>query len=253
MLKWNPRGVFVAKASSVASPSDVLPTIRARPRHYRRMAVRDFPSHVLLAGLLYSTTACSGELQPARDDPFVGAGAGSAASGTGGTAASGVAGAAGQASSHAGRGGNGSIKDAGALSSTDGATTLADAGNTDANLLDAGADAAQAVPEGPIGPSEGCGHAPDDAAALQGFSKHDITVSGVDPDFISEHVPKSEIAPYTWTHRNYFLKLPANYDPQKPYPLHFGGSGCGNTDGMSGRGEGSRCCRTIRTAPSRWG
>jgi len=34
------------------------------------------------------------------------------------------------------------------------------------------------------------------------------------------------------------LKLPANYDPQKAYALHFGGAGCGNTDGMSGQGGG---------------
>jgi poly(3-hydroxybutyrate) depolymerase len=41
----------------------------------------------------------------------------------------------------------------------------------------------------------------------------------------------------SWTNRLYYLNLPANYDPSKPYPVIFGGGGCGgslNSNGSSG-------------------
>jgi hypothetical protein len=61
-------------------------------------------------------------------------------------------------------------------------------------------------------------------------------VTGVDPAFIAAH--PANVGGYTWTNRNYFVKLPANYDPARPYAVHMGGGGCGNTDGLSGGGGG---------------
>ncbi len=49
--------------------------------------------------------------------------------------------------------------------------------------------------------------------------------------------PQPSLAPYTWTHRNYFVRLPANYDPSKAYPVSMGGGGCGG-DALSGNNGG---------------
>ncbi len=41
----------------------------------------------------------------------------------------------------------------------------------------------------------------------------------------------------SWTNRVYYIDLPADYTPSKPYPILFGGTGCGgapNTNGSSG-------------------
>ncbi len=88
----------------------------------------------------------------------------------------------------------------------------------------------------PRGMSTGCGkqNAVDEPGT---FSKHDIDVTGVDPQYVADH-PASQ-GGYTWTHRNYFIRLPQGYDPSVAYPLVFGGGGCGSTDGMSGSGGGS--------------
>jgi poly(3-hydroxybutyrate) depolymerase len=67
--------------------------------------------------------------------------------------------------------------------------------------------------------------------------EHDIDVTGVDPAFISANPPDSP-APWTWTHRNYFVRLPANYDKTKSYAISMGGGGCGSGDGKSGNGGG---------------
>jgi predicted esterase len=63
-------------------------------------------------------------------------------------------------------------------------------------------------------------------------------VTGVDPAFVAENPPNAIQSPYTYALRNYFVRLPQNYDPNTPYPVHFGGGGCGNTNGMSGQGGG---------------
>ncbi len=113
---------------------------------------------------------------------------------------------------------------------TGGATGSGSGGNG-APLPD-GSTGSDAHYDTPTGKSVGCGKAPttDNATA---FTKHDITVTGVDPTF-----PAPEFG--SWSQRNYWVKLPANYDPMKGYPVIFGGLGCGNTDGNAGSGGGFR-------------
>jgi poly(3-hydroxybutyrate) depolymerase len=53
---------------------------------------------------------------------------------------------------------------------------------------------------------------------------HNIAVTGVDPAFITMY---PAAAPASWTNRDYYIDLPTNYDPNKAYPLLFGGNGCG--------------------------
>jgi poly(3-hydroxybutyrate) depolymerase len=56
-------------------------------------------------------------------------------------------------------------------------------------------------------------------------------VTGVDP------AVKPATTGASWTDRVYYLALPSGYDPMKPYPIMFGGGGCGgslNTNGNNG-------------------
>lgn len=89
----------------------------------------------------------------------------------------------------------------------------------------------------PQGKSLGCGKAPatgNDTA----YTLRQVTVTGVSPDYITTNPPAVGQSPYTWTNRNYFVRLPANYDENRPYPLILAGSLCGNTEGTAGKRGG---------------
>jgi poly(3-hydroxybutyrate) depolymerase len=66
--------------------------------------------------------------------------------------------------------------------------------------------------------------------------KRDITVANVDPAFIIAHPPDPAGGAYTWTKRNYYLKLPSQYDPSKPYMVSLGGTGCSGNDTVGSGG-----------------
>ena len=152
--------------------------------------------------------ACTGDVRPDAGGNGSVAGAPGGVAGTSGAPAPSTA-AGGSGTLAAGGSGSGgthadAIAGSNSPSSSDAVPTAADAGPatedpTDIANPDAGHDDGH---DAPSGPSEGCGKPAADPDALMGFAKHDLTVSGVDPAFISAHVPKSEIAPYTWTHRN---------------------------------------------------
>jgi hypothetical protein len=83
--------------------------------------------------------------------------------------------------------------------------------------------------KGPTGMSAGCGMQPMDPPGK--FTHHTIAVTGV----------ASTVKPATggasWTMRDYYIQIPNGYDPSKPYPVLFGGGGCGGslvTNGSSG-------------------
>ncbi len=42
---------------------------------------------------------------------------------------------------------------------------------------------------------------------------------------------------YTWAKRNYFVRIPANYDPTKAYPVDMAGTGCGGGDTTGSGGD----------------
>jgi poly(3-hydroxybutyrate) depolymerase len=88
----------------------------------------------------------------------------------------------------------------------------------------------------PAGPSTGCGLPPAGSDSTTAFIKHDLNVKGVDPAFISAHAPDPAGGSYTWNLRNYYLKLPTNYDPTKPYIVSIGGTGCSGNDTVGSGG-----------------
>lgn len=89
----------------------------------------------------------------------------------------------------------------------------------------------------PTGSSNGCGTtAPSGNSS--GYTLRDINVTGVSSAYITANPPAASTAPYTWTHRNYFIKLPVGYDKATPYPVVLQGGGCGNTDGRAGASGG---------------
>jgi len=92
----------------------------------------------------------------------------------------------------------------------------------------------------PRGKSAGCGKNPPSQDS-QNYTKHDIAVMGVDPQFITDHPSNpGNNGGYTYAMRNYYVRLPAGYDSTKPYAVTFGGGGCGNTGGDSGKGGGQQ-------------
>jgi poly(3-hydroxybutyrate) depolymerase len=62
------------------------------------------------------------------------------------------------------------------------------------------------------------------------FVHHTIAVTGVDPTV------KPATGGASWTMRDYYIRVPNGYDPSKPYPLIFGGGGCGGSLVTNGNG-----------------
>lgn len=201
----------------------------------------------------YLLSACAGG-DGATPIPGAGGGGGSArggaggASSTGGTTGTGGSGAGGASTGgSAGDGNGGATANGGAGGGGRGGAGGSDAGGggdvgpepKDSSTSDGAATetgAPDAVSSLPRGKSAGCGKAPPAGDSATAWIKHDIMVTGVDPAFIAAH--PANVGGYTWTRRNYFIRLPANYDSQKAYAVHFGGGGCGNTNGLSGNGGG---------------
>ena len=89
---------------------------------------------------------------------------------------------------------------------------------------------------GAIIPSTGCGNPPRGADKSTGFVKKDIAVTGVDMAFINKY-PMNNGTTYSWTKRNYFIRLPANYSPTKAYPVDMAGTGCGGGETTGSTGD----------------
>ena len=64
-------------------------------------------------------------------------------------------------------------------------------------------------------PSAGCGKAPPAAQTLGAFVRYDETITA------------SALVTAKWQPRDYWVWLPPNYDPKRPYPTVFVGPGCG--------------------------
>lgn len=169
----------------------------------------------------------------------MGTGSGTVVAGSGSAAASGTA--TGGSGTVAGSGstassGEGSGAVMGATGSATG-TTGSTAGSGSGGMSGSSGGTSSGAVGVPHGPSMGCNKAPAGDNS-NGFTKHDIAVTGVDAAFLPGGKNYGMQGAYDFTHRNYFLKLPTNYDPTKSYPLVVGGGGCGATDGLSGNGGG---------------
>lgn len=81
--------------------------------------------------------------------------------------------------------------------------------------MEGGAVSSEAGPPTGPAPSAGCGMAP--TQALQTYIKYNINVTtGLAPAYVA-----------MYTARNYYVWLPANYDPTRAYTTVFLGHGCG--------------------------
>ncbi len=121
-----------------------------------------------------------------------------------------------------------------------GAATIAGAGGA-ASAAGAGgamswAGAGGAVSAHPKGPSAGCNLDAPAGDSQTSFIQHNIMVTEPLDQAAITADPANAGQPYDWTHRNYYLRLPKNYDKTKPYVLDIGGSGCGGDDTVGKEG-----------------
>jgi len=167
-------------------------------------------------------------MSPSSDDADTATGG---APGSGGSGQSGASGSSGK-SGTAGDAGSGGTLGAAGSSGTTGSSGTAGSGTAgDGGTTDSGAPRPDSGGVPLKGKSAGCGK-PMAAGDTPGrFVRRNITVTGVDPAL------KPATSGGSWTNRVYYLDLPTGYDPNKPYPLLFGGSGCGGaltTNGDNG-------------------
>jgi polyhydroxybutyrate depolymerase len=110
-------------------------------------------------------------------------------------------------------------------------------GDGDAEDPQPESDAGIEVLQGPSGPSAGCAA----ATSMDGtdWVKHDLLVSGMAARYRVGGDDYGVQSGYDFEHRNYFVRLPENYDPAQPYPLLISGGGCGATSGTSGDSGGA--------------
>jgi poly(3-hydroxybutyrate) depolymerase len=188
------------------------------------------PSHDLLPRLFVSALAgwavasCQSEPDPEADVAVeVDAGRAEAADAADAAEAA-TAPEAASAAEAGGGGGAPAVRDA-SISSGDAGNDAGEPGSS----LDAGGTSK--------GHSAGCGKAPPSTSS--NWAKHDLMVTGVAQRFLPGGTKYGVQQGYDFTHRNYFLRLPTNYDANKPYPLVISAGGCGATNGISGDNGGS--------------
>ncbi len=183
--------------------------------------------------------AVAGATGTAGSAPSGTAGASSGTSGSGNTAAGAPGANAGAGNSSAGdgngTGGNGSAG-SNAAAGSGGASGVAGAAGA------AGAGGGSTVTTGHvrIGKSSGCGKAPPAADSSTKFVKHEIHINGLDPVYLTGGMYYKNSGSYDFSFRPYGVELPTNYDPTKPYPIVFGGGGCGgDATNFAGNPNGS--------------
>lgn len=159
-----------------------------------------------------------------------GADAGSGSNGGNGLAGTGIAGASGQSGAAGDAGQPGSSGGGGQSGASPGNGNLPAKGRTGMK-------------------SAGCGDVPMGAVATS-FTNHRISIPTCAPCTVP-NCPKNCIAPpfapggrdaqmtpngETLVDRDYTIELPANYDPNHPYPVFFGADGCGPAPPLQGPG-----------------
>jgi poly(3-hydroxybutyrate) depolymerase len=183
---------------------------------------------LLAAGALLTVVSCSDDSQTTdgRNNIMATGGAGNAGTpGSGGGAGAGTAG-----TSDPGMGG---MSQGGAAGSGGSSTMTAGNGGGGGTLPNL--DGGNPGMEGGVlpvakGMSAGCGKPPPAVDRAGTYVGHNIMVTGVT-------TTKVATTGGSWTDRIYYLDLPTGYDPAKPYPLIFGGGGCGGqliTNGSNG-------------------
>jgi poly(3-hydroxybutyrate) depolymerase len=168
-----------------------------------------------------------------------GASAGAATGSSSGGAGSGMVPGSGMGDS--GAGGSASGAGGGGTGSSSGLPDTG--GGASGTMLDSGppGDDAASAATFPHGPSLGCGQSPG-VVNSSSFTNTKITIPTcggaltypdcIDPHFAPGFTPASASSYATnngedYNNRDYNIELPANYDPSTPYPIFFGGAGCG--------------------------
>ncbi len=216
---------------------------------------------------LVTAVACSGA--STDNGGSSGTSAGSSGSGSGSTSgAGGVTGSDTSGSVTSGTGGSG-VPTSGVASGTFGSgVTVSGADNTSGATSGTGGsgvasgapgDAASGAASGATsgsssgatgdmrtGMSAGCGKAPVGASSTM-FTRHTVVIPSctgctaaagnctrdcIAPEFSKGGVSYQSLGAYDFNNRNFSLQLPTNYQPGTPYPVFYGGHGCGgNTSG----------------------
>jgi poly(3-hydroxybutyrate) depolymerase len=170
----------------------------------------------------------------AAGDNTTGSGTGAAGdtstgTGTGAAGDSGGTGAAGSNTTGTGTGAAGSGAGGSGAGGTTGAAGSVMTGTAGAGAAGAtGAAGAGGGGKGPTGMSAGCNV--DSMIAPGSFVHQTIAVTGV------AATVKPATGGASWTMRDYFIRLPSGYDKTKPYPVLFGGGGCGGSLVSNGNG-----------------
>jgi|HubBroStandDraft_1064217.scaffolds.fasta_scaffold04557_5 polyhydroxybutyrate depolymerase len=203
------------------------------------------PSTVVSSGSETSGTQgeSSGSAMPsgaaAPSGQGAGASAGAATGSSSGGAGSGMVPGSGMGDS--GAGGSASGAGGGGTGSSSGLPDTG--GGASGTMLDSGppGDDAASAATFPHGPSLGCGQSPG-VVNSSSFTNTKITIPTcggaltypdcIDPHFAPGFTPASASSYATnngedYNNRDYNIELPANYDPSTPYPIFFGGAGCG--------------------------
>ncbi|HVZ72642.1 MAG TPA: hypothetical protein VHJ20_09725 [Polyangia bacterium] len=125
----------------------------------------------------------------------------------------------------------------GGTTGSSGGTTGSNGGTTGGNGGSGGTAAGGTGGTTSTGPklSAGCGMAPGSSDSQSNFVLKNIMVTGVDTAFVSAHPPSN--TSYTWTMRNYGIRLPKSYNPNSPYALDLEGTGCGGNDTVGKGGD----------------
>jgi poly(3-hydroxybutyrate) depolymerase len=79
------------------------------------------------------------------------------------------------------------------------------------------------------GMSAGCNKLPPAADSSDKYALHEVEIKGLDPIYLAGGDLEESSGKYNWSLRPYSVRLPANYDPSKPYAVTFGGGGCGGS------------------------
>lgn len=204
--------------------------------------------------ILLVSAACGG--QSDRGNAAAGstgavASAGSSESTTGGAGSDSGAGAsaAGGAGSESGAGagsGSGAVAGAGAVAGTGSPSAgIAAGASLTGSSSGVNGSGGSGSPPPPPHPGNGCGKPPVGAVSTA-FTSHMVTIppcgtGSVNSDCIAAPFAPGGVSSRTnagedYTHRDYAIELPDNYDPSTPYPVFFGGGGCGGSPPQMGGG-----------------
>lgn len=119
----------------------------------------------------------------------------------------------------------------GTAGSGNGGSTNGGAGGTGNQSGAGGMSGGGSGPMGHVrtGMSAGCNKQPPGEDSSNNYVKHEVHITGLDPVYLQGGMYYKSSGGYDPSFRPYAVRLPAGYDPSKPYAVTFGGGGCGGS------------------------